>query len=103
MLFWKGMRDDKIKGDIALMDAYYIAQDIMFSKQKIFEFRDKPGKNLARILSEKPRKTFLPPMRQSDGKLVDETIDKLRIFHAYFNNLYIAESVLTEMLDIFFL
>lgn len=59
------------------MDAHYIAKDIMFSKQKPFEFRDKHGKNLARILSDKPRRMFLPPMRQQDGKIVDEVVDKL--------------------------
>lgn len=35
-------RLDKIKSDIALLDAHLAAKDIMFSKQRIFEFRDRP-------------------------------------------------------------
>lgn len=53
LLEWQE-RLDKFKGDIALIDAHLVAKDNMFSKQKLFKFRDKPGKNLARILADKP-------------------------------------------------
>lgn len=61
---------DKIKGEIALLDAHLIAKDIMFSRQHIFKFRDKLGRNLARILSEHPQKNHIPPMLQENGKII---------------------------------
>lgn len=51
-----------IKGDTALLDAHFREKDT-FSKIRLFEFRDKPGRNLARILSGNPQKNFIPPMR----------------------------------------
>lgn len=41
---------DKIKSDIALVDAQLVAKDIMFSKQQVYEFIDQPGRHLVKVL-----------------------------------------------------
>lgn len=40
--------------NLKIEDAHIIAQDIMYAKQKAFDYRDKVGKQLARVLSDAP-------------------------------------------------
>lgn len=39
---------------LKILDSCKIASEIVYAKQKIFDFRDKPRKNLAHLLSEVP-------------------------------------------------
>lgn len=41
---------------IKMIDAFNIAQSMMYAKQLAYEYRDKAGKQLARVLSDHPVK-----------------------------------------------
>lgn len=43
---------EEVKSQLKLMELHQIAKDIMFSRQRTFEHRDKPGKCLSRLLAE---------------------------------------------------
>lgn len=72
----------------------------MFSKQKISEFRDRPGKNLARVLAENSQSNIILHMQQQDNTLTDEPEGKLQVFYDYYKNLYRSESVAEKELDV---
>lgn len=45
-----------------MIDAVEIAESISYERQNDFEYRDKAGKKLARVLSEHPVKHKVTPM-----------------------------------------
>lgn len=45
-----------LRKQLKLLDVHLAARVIMFAKQRIFDFRDKPGRNLAMVLSEHSKK-----------------------------------------------
>lgn len=48
---------------VNMIDALDIAQFLMYVKQSAFEYRDKAGKQLARLLSEHPVRKWEVPMK----------------------------------------
>lgn len=52
----------------------------MYSKQRIFEYYNKLGKQLARILAEHTENLQAPSMIDSDGKVHSHPIEKLICF-----------------------
>lgn len=40
--------------NLKVIDAVSIAQDVLYTKQRTYEHRDKPGRQLTRILSDRP-------------------------------------------------
>lgn len=86
---------DKLMQDIALIDIQSAAKDIMFSRQRLYEFRDRPGKNLAQILAEHSAKDLIPQMLQ-DGLYTNTIQGKLQVFSDYYKELYTSESVSRE-------
>lgn len=55
----------------------------MFSKQKLFECRDRPRRDIARILAEQISKNYVHYMQRQDGTLVSDMVGKLQGF--FFN------------------
>lgn len=74
-----------------MIEAVKIAQSIMYAEQHTFEFRDKPSKQLARILSEHPTNYKELPIFKDDGELPINTKEKADIFAKY-QKLYRSES-----------
>lgn len=74
-----------------MINALDIAQSIMYAKQNAYEFRDKAGKQLARVLSEHlvKRKEF--PMKLASGELTTEVEKKISIFVRFYQELYKSE------------
>lgn len=52
----------------------------MFSKQKLFECRDRPRRDIARILAEQISKNYVHYMQRQDGTLVSDMVGKLQGF-----------------------
>lgn len=66
---------------LKLIEATQATRVIMFSKQRLFEYWDKPSTFLAKILSDKYTKTSMPTHLSSrDGAMVDGAQDKLQVF-----------------------
>lgn len=68
--------------------AYGIAQDVMYAKQRAFEYRAKAGNQRAWVLSERAVSQGVLPWRKSDGEFTKDTIEKLEIFANYYQELY---------------
>lgn len=61
----------------------------MYSKQRIFEYRDKPNTLLARMLSTKQEGIRIPQsLITNKGMKVDSVPDKLQVFVEYYQQLY---------------
>lgn len=58
----------RVKNETTLMYANLVAKD-MIAKQRIFEFQDKPGKTLAKILAETPQNNQNLQIKLQDGTL----------------------------------
>lgn len=56
----------QIQQQIKLIDVVDIAQSIMYTKQSAYEYKDKPGKQLVRPLSEHSYQHKLSPMIKDD-------------------------------------
>lgn len=54
---------------VKIPGAHIIAKDIMFSRQRIFQFRDKPAENLVRLLPDPSSNTIGLKTLRIDGKL----------------------------------
>lgn len=70
-------------------------------RQNMFEYCDHPGKQLARVLSEIPRKQMATPLQDSTGSYVKNMKQKLQIFQDYFQELYKVEEIDTQEAGIF--
>lgn len=46
---------EKLCDELKLIDAQQIAQEVAYGKQRVFAYWNKPGKQLAKALSEKKR------------------------------------------------
>lgn len=69
--------------NLKLFDTKQIAKAVLYSKQRPFDFRDKPGKSLARVVANKTLISRLPMIHQSDGTLTDNIKENLDIFVAF--------------------
>lgn len=52
---------------IKLLGAHMIAQEIMYPKQKLYEYSDKAGKQLAWVLSERPAAEKAQAVLKAEG------------------------------------
>lgn len=73
-------RIQQILQQIKLIGALDIAQSITDAKQCLYEFRDKPGKQLARRLSEHPMSCKISSMIKGNGELITTPEKELDIF-----------------------
>lgn len=89
---------DKLKQGIALIHIQSTAKNIMFSKQRLYEFRDCPEKNLAQILADCSVKDPNPQMLQHDCLYTNGTAGKLQIFSNYYKELYASEPVPAQVI-----
>lgn len=95
-------RLDEIKSNIALLDAWMVARDIMYSNQRVFEFRDHPVRNLARVLLENYQRSPVLQMQLLDGALTDDPVKKLQFFFYFYKILYGSDSAPADAQDLFF-
>lgn len=92
-------RLDAETSKLKLIEVTQAARELMFSKQRTFEYRDTPNMFLAKILSDKHSRTLMPTYLMSrGGTMVDAVQDKLRIFADYYEKLH--KSSQPEMKDI---
>lgn len=75
-----------------MVDAAKIVQEVMYAKQRAYEYRDRAGKQLAQILSEHPVNSKPQPIITKKGDLTKNTTEKLQIFFEYYQELYLSES-----------
>lgn len=69
--------------EMKLLDSYQIAQEVLYANQKFFEYRDKPEKELARLLSDRPdNKGRFLKVPLGDTKM--DVQQQVAIFQEYF-------------------
>lgn len=74
---------------LKLIEASCAAKSIMYARQQMFDFRDKPNKLLARILAQGHLRQSIPGvMISKTGEEVCLLGDKLKVFSEYYNDLY---------------
>lgn len=66
---------------------------LLYGKQQLFEYCDKPGKQLARILSEYTCSHGHMPVVDTERNIRQSTTEKLEAFRDYFQKLYDTEMV----------
>lgn len=86
---------------VTMIDVLEIAQSLMYAKQTAFEYRDRAGKQLARLLSEHPVRKTEVPMRTASGGLTSNGGDKLKISVEYYKGLYKAECIDRQKMALF--
>lgn len=57
-----------------------IPQNMLYDKQGIFEYRDKPGKQLARVLSGTSVSRSIPALINQKGEEKKDDFEKLDVF-----------------------
>lgn len=77
---------------LRMIDALDIAQSIAYAKQRIYEYRDKPGKQLAKVLSYHPVKCNPPVMLRANGEVTTKTKEKIEILNII-SRIYINQRV----------
>lgn len=75
-----------------IKDAHSIAVNILYAKQWSFDFRGKPGRQLARLLADVPTTGPFQPLRKPNGELTKDIPEKLGIFVKFFQNFYSSVS-----------
>lgn len=66
---------------LKLTEASQEAKEIIFAKQRLFEFRDKSNKLLAKLLAHQKGSSGLPEsMKSTRGELVHSVKEKLQVF-----------------------
>lgn len=75
-----------------LLDAKNIVKDILYSRQQVFKYCDKAGKQLARVLVENPITSKVIGMRKENGELTISPIQKQDSFANYYSNLYLSSN-----------
>lgn len=61
----------ELRGDLKIVEAQIIAKDILYAKQRAFECRDKPGRQLAQILANTGSSKGSSPLRMGVGELTN--------------------------------
>lgn len=85
-----------------LIEVTQAAKEILFDKQRIFEFRNKPNKHLARLLWEKKPGSFLPEfMVSSKGETVSMTNYKLHVIADYYEHDYYTQVLIPPKIEEF--
>lgn len=84
---------------LKMINSVEIVQSILYARQNVFEYRDKAGIQLARLLSERPIKHKVTLMLSESGELTISIEEKLEIFAKYYQRLYQLESGGEERVD----
>lgn len=92
-----GIVTDQLK----LLDAQGAAKEIMFAKQRWFEYKDKPGQYLTHLLAERTEHRLIKRMEKSDGTWTFNLEDKLKIFSDYYTELYSSSGPRKEAVNEF--
>lgn len=69
------------------MDAKRISKQI-YSKQKRFEFGNKPSWYLANLLDSKTKFNLIPSLKDKNGKILRSEEDKMKEFVIFYKKLY---------------
>lgn len=64
--------------DLKILDAQRISLEILYPKQKVFDYRDKPRKQLARILAGSSAKVKVSPVKVDEERSTDDSEEKPR-------------------------
>lgn len=90
------------ENQLKLLYGHLVAKDIMFSKQRLFEPRDKPGKNFAWLLADVCGKDNNGKMRKLDDTFAIDPMEKLEGFSDFYSVLYVSISLATQEIDVGF-
>lgn len=79
----------KLKTDqLKLLDAQEVAKNVVYAKQILFFYKDKPSRLLAHLLKEEPSHRVTPRMKKNYGNISDKIEDRLNIFSEYYEGLF---------------
>lgn len=85
-----------------MLDATQASREIMYARQKLFEYRDKPNKQPARVLAETRGQTWLAgKMVNKAAKIVDILKKKLNVFSTYYTDLFKSVELFFEDIQSF--
>lgn len=72
-----------------LLDAHSIAQDIIYANKRVYEYRDKVGKQLVRVLSEHPVNQGVLSLLKLNRELTKDIAEKMQTgLSEYYQELY---------------
>lgn len=78
---------------LKLIDARQISKSMLYARQILFEYSDRPGHRLARILVEHPVARTILKMKKPHGTLTLDTDEKVEILANYYETLYISNTL----------
>lgn len=69
---------------LKIIDARKIAQNMLYSNQRMFDYGNKPDKQLTWVLSSRPLVKAVSTLWAPDGELVKDIMGKLEVFAMYY-------------------
>lgn len=73
-----------LKDQLQLFDAAIVAKSMLYSRQRIYNYGNKLGAQLARLLKQTEGRLRVPKMKRPAGEQVVYMEDKLKLFHEIF-------------------
>lgn len=88
--------------ELKFVDAHKIVQEVLYVKQRVVNYWDKLGKQLAQVLSEKTSSHCIAPLKDSTGVTTKDFLKKLEFWRDYRQKIYTSEvenECMEEFLD----
>lgn len=81
----------ELTNKLNIVDTQNVMENIMFSRQRVFEYANKPGKQLSKLLAEHSPGDHCPNMVGTQGKVLSHPLEKL-IWFFEFSSLYLSSN-----------
>lgn len=79
---------DTKETQLRLLETHCIVREVLHAQQRLYEYRDKPDKQLARLLMDSEDQSWGGQRRFSDGTLTTTVEEKLECFAQFYEVLY---------------
>lgn len=79
-------------GNLKIMDAHAIDQHMIYVKKRLFDYREKAGKQLVWVLSSISVNSSASASK-TNGELTKDISEKLGFFQGYYQELYASSSI----------
>lgn len=91
------LRLDQVKTKLKLLETKSVLQQILYAKQRAFQYVNKPVKSLANLLKSSGGRSKIPSILNKEGEEVILEVEKVKEFEAYYRSLYLRQQDLLKV------